>query len=68
MLYAIVSHLFPLLCRISMCEYATFFFLPVLLLLETCAVSIFGHPGGAALTRWSVSFGEHMHAFLLSMI
>lgn len=42
-----VSHLFPLLCRIPMCEYATIFFFslwPVLLLLEPWVVSIFGHP------------------------
>ena len=42
-----VSHLFPLLCRIPMCEYATIFFpslWPVLLLLESWVVSIFGHP------------------------
>lgn len=48
-----------------MCEYATIFFSlwPALLLFLFLAI-----PGGAAMTFWYMSFGEHMQASLLGMI
>lgn len=73
MLCVIVAHLFSLLCRIAMCEYAMrFFFVFCFCSLCYCwrfeLFPFLAILGVAAMTFLYVPFGEHMYAFLLGMI